>query len=89
MTRADTTWVDVLASDPAKDDRRMLEVHEVEDAYFATVDALPAALDGRRHVTQHGAQTRDVRRPVGGTTKFEGAVDAATRILGIGDQQVS
>ena len=42
-TRAMRRRLDVLASDPAKDDRRMLEVHEVEDAYFATVDTLPAA----------------------------------------------
>ncbi len=37
--------LDVLGSDPAKDERRMIEVHEVEDEYFATVDNLPA---GRR-----------------------------------------
>jgi ATP-dependent helicase HrpA len=37
--------LDVRASEPAKDERRMLEVHEVEDEYFAALDRLPA---GRR-----------------------------------------
>ena len=50
--RAMQRRLDVLASDPAKDERRMLAVHAVEDAYFAAVDALPAGRRGDPDVVE-------------------------------------